>query len=187
MPAGVALGKGYWRGTLTLMLPAYREYRAPGGLESVVSCLWRRTPGDARTQRVVPDGCVDLIWFAGRELFVVGADTGPREVELVEDAETFAVRLRPGAAGSVLGTRAAELCDRQVALAEVWGDDGARLEEALARATGAEALELLARAVTRRAAAPDPLASASARCIGGCSPPWATARRPSRASRACRT
>ena len=33
-----------------------------------------------RHQRVVPDGCVDLIWLAERELVIAGPDTGPRSV-----------------------------------------------------------------------------------------------------------
>ena len=59
----------------------YREYRPPAGLESMVACLWEREPAEERRQRVVPDGCVDLIWLAERELMIAGADTGPRDAE----------------------------------------------------------------------------------------------------------
>jgi AraC-like DNA-binding protein len=37
-------------------------------LEAVVACLWEHHPAEDRAQRVVPDGCVDLIWLAEREL-----------------------------------------------------------------------------------------------------------------------
>jgi methylphosphotriester-DNA--protein-cysteine methyltransferase len=76
------------------MLRAYREYRPPAGLEAVVACVWEHQPAEARAQRVVPDGCVDLIWLAGRELVIAGADTGPRSVELSAQARSSGIRLR---------------------------------------------------------------------------------------------
>src|SRR5207247_4872156 len=114
------------------MLPAYREYRPPVGLESVIACLWEHEPGEDRTQRVVPDACLDLIWFAERELVIAGADTGPRSVDLAARTRLSGIRLRPGAAGAVLGLPALELCDQQVPLSLVWGEQGATLEEAVA-------------------------------------------------------
>jgi len=38
------------------MLPAYREYGPPVGVEPVVACLWEHEPAEDRAQRVVPDG-----------------------------------------------------------------------------------------------------------------------------------
>src|SRR5712691_12336667 len=107
------------------MFPAYREYRPPVGLESVVACVWENEPDEERTQRVVPDGCVDLIWFAERELVIAGADTGPRSVDLAAGALLSGIRLRPGAAGAVLGLPAVELRDREVPLSLVWREQGA--------------------------------------------------------------
>ena len=145
------------------MLPPYREYRPPHGLESVVACLWENEPAEARAQRVVPDGCVDLIWVAERELVIAGADTGPRVVDLPDGTLSSGIRLRPGAAGALLGLPASELRDRQVAAALVWGEPVARLEEAMAAAEPARRLELLAEAVARRRGAPDLLVVAAAR------------------------
>jgi AraC-like DNA-binding protein len=148
------------------MLPAYREYRAPAGLEAVVACVWEHEPAKDRAQRVVPDGCVDLIWFAERELVIAGADTGPRSVDLPGGARSSGIRLRPGAAGAVLGVAASELCDREVPATEIWGDGAARLEEAVAGAPAARRRELLADAVARRGAEPDALVIAAARMLG---------------------
>jgi hypothetical protein len=134
-------------GTLASMLLAYREYRPPVGLKPVVACLWENAPAEDRGQRIVPDGCVDLIWLAERELVIAGADTGPRSVDLAVGSRVSGVRLRPGAAGAILGLPASEVRDRQVALALVWGEQGARLDEALAGAEPARRLELLAEAV----------------------------------------
>lgn len=142
------------------MLPAYREYRPPLGLEPVVACLWEHEPAEDRAQRIVPDGCVDLIWIADRELVVAGADTGPRVVRLPAEIRSTGIRLRPGAAGALLGLPASELRDRQVALALVWGEPG--LEEEVALADAASRRELLADAVARRGVVPDPLVRGAA-------------------------
>jgi AraC-like DNA-binding protein len=151
------------RGTLVVMLPSYREYRPPSGLEPVVACLWEHEPAVDHAQRVVPDGCVDLIWLAGRELVIAGADTGPRIVALLAGTRSAGIRLRPGAAGAILGQPASELRDHQVAAALVWGEPVAGLEEAMAGAEPTRRLELLADAVARRPVAPDPLVLHAAR------------------------
>jgi len=148
------------------MLPPYREYRPPPGLEAVVACLWENEPAEGGAQRVVPDGCVDLIWVAERELVIAGADTGPRSVDLPAGARSSGIRLRPGAAGSLLGLPASELRDRQIPAALVWGADGATLEAAVAGAEPARRLELLADAVARRGVAADALVVAAARRLG---------------------
>ena len=143
--------------------PDYRELRPPAGLEAVVACVWEHERAERRAQRVVPDGCVDLIWLAERELVIAGADTGPRSVVLPGRTRSSGIRLRPGAAGAVLGFPASELRDRQVAAADVWGAPASRLHEALAAAAPARRLELLADAVARRGSEPDALVIAAAR------------------------
>jgi hypothetical protein len=144
------------------MARSYREYRAPAGLEQVAACLWENEPAEAREQRVVPDGCVDLIWVADRELVIAGADTGPRIVDLPAGSVSSGIRLRPGAAGALLGLPASELRDLQVPAALVWGERSARLQGALAAAEPARRLELLAGAVARPGVAPDALVVAAA-------------------------
>jgi AraC-like DNA-binding protein len=145
-----------------LTLPTYREHRPPPGLEPVVACLWESTPAQDHLQRVLPDGCVDLIWLADRELVIAGADTGPREVLLPANARSSAVRIRPGSAGAFLGMPASELRDCEVPAAVVWGDRVAGLEERLAAADPVGRLRLLASTVIARRVAPDPLVSAAA-------------------------
>jgi len=143
----------------------YREYAPPPELDPLVACLWEGAETTDRPWRLVPDGCVDLIWVGGRELVVAGADTGPRVIDLPAGTRSLGVRLRPGAAGAVLGMPASELRDRQVAADLVWGEAGTRLcEAALAEpAESARCLELLARAVAARRAAPDPLVRVASR------------------------
>ncbi|MGW2330098.1 helix-turn-helix domain-containing protein [Streptomyces sp. NPDC001700] len=93
----------------------YRERASRLGGGAVV---WSRTVG-AGPQRVLPDGCTDLIWADGR-LLVAGPDT--RAHLAGGDAGTRAVGLRfaPGAGPAVLGVPACELRDQRVPLAALW-------------------------------------------------------------------
>jgi AraC-like DNA-binding protein len=141
---------------------AYREYRPPVRLEPLVACLWEQEDEEDRTQRVVPDGCIDLVAVRGRELVIVGPDTGPRRVDLPAHARVSGIRLRPGAAGAVLGLPAVELRDHEAPVSLLWRDGGARLDEAVAFAEPRRRLELLAAAVAGRGAEPDELVAAAA-------------------------
>ena len=150
----------------------YRERRPPIVLEPVVACLWWNDALVDRPQRVVPDGCVDLVWLGDGQLVVVGADTGPVLWQPV-GAPTCGIRLRPGAAGEVLGVPASEVLDRRVPLAELWPDARA-LADALASVEAADRPRLLARAVLGRRTAPDPLVVAAARRLAVHQPRIAT-------------
>jgi AraC-like DNA-binding protein len=142
---------------------SYREHTPPVALTGIVACTWERAVTAPRRQVVVPDGCVDLIWLAGRRLIVVGPDTGPHEQPLPAGARTFGVRLRPGAAGAVLGVTAAELRDGRLGAEAVWADDARRLEAALAG--GAEPHATLLAAVRARQPRPDPVVAAAAAAL----------------------
>jgi AraC-like DNA-binding protein len=76
----------------------------------LVACTWEQTTDAAYTQRVVPDGCIDLVW-TGERVIVAGPDTSARLVTLAPGSRLVGVRLRPGVAGAVLGLPASELCD----------------------------------------------------------------------------
>lgn len=139
----------------------YRELAAPRPLQTVVACLWEQQTAVCHAQRVVPDGCLDVIWLSGGELVIAGADTGPRTVVLPARSRSLGVRLRPGAAGQVLGLPASELCDREVAAEAVWGAAAAALAEQL-RASPDRGLAILAQAVAARGAQCDELIAAAA-------------------------
>lgn len=154
----------------------YREAPAPPGLGELVACVWRHDAGSAgHLQRVVPDGCVDLIWRAGRELVVAGPATEPVLAALPPGSTTLGVRFRPGAGAAFLGLPLSELRDRDVALEELWssdvrrGDGARRLAEVLWDARSpADRLALLTDSVlSARPAdvAADPLVAAAVRRI----------------------
>jgi AraC-like DNA-binding protein len=146
------------------MVASYREYASPSGLTDVVACLWENDTVRDRPQRVVPDGCVDLVWF-GDSLKVVGADTAPYIVA-PRGSSVTGIRLRPGAAGAVLGIPASEVRDQQVDLSLVWGDRTALTVEAMAAADPVRRLGLLTQEVLQRRADPDRLVIAAARELG---------------------
>lgn len=108
--------------------------------------------GEARSQRVLPDGCVDLIWRAGRELVVAGPATVPVHAALPAGTTTVGVRWRPGAGGSGLGLPLDALRDETVPIEVLWGRDAAEaLSERLTDAeTTAARLALLQDVVAAR-------------------------------------
>jgi len=139
----------------------YREFAPPTGLAFVVACLWENHGIREQEQRVIPDGCVDLVWLNG-ELLVVGADTGPVMFAPTGAGEPVSgIRLRPGAAGAVLGIAASEVRDARVPATAVWPGFAAALSEALA--DPATRLDLLARTVLQRKGELDGLVAAAAR------------------------
>jgi AraC-like DNA-binding protein len=144
------------------MSSLYREHVAEGRLAGLVVCTWEQEVDGGHRQLIVPDGCVDLIFFADRELMVAGADTRAREVEIPGGTRTTGIRLRPGAAGAVLGIPATDLVDSQASATEVWGREALRWEEALAGAPAERRREVLAASVAARGASPDRVVAAAA-------------------------
>jgi len=120
---------------------SYREHPQHG---PHIACLWTRGPEPAaRSHRIVPDACVDVV-RTGDRLVVAGPATGPVMAELPAGAPAFGVRFRVGAAGAALGLPANELLDRTVPLADVWKDAGP-VEQAAAHGPAALAAAVSAR------------------------------------------
>jgi AraC-like DNA-binding protein len=120
--------------------------------------VWtRRAEPRRRDYRVVPDGCLDLIWSDGK-LLVAGPDTGPHLGGSAAGASFTGLRFAPGTGPTVLGLPADELTDRRVPLASIWPNRDVReLAErlALARQPG-RALESIAFDRLARTESPDP-------------------------------
>ncbi len=137
-------------------MSSYAERAGPAWAAGPVACVWSTVAtGEGR---VLPDACADLVHTL-HGTFVAGPDTGPVSAGVAPGSLVTGVRLRPGHAAAVLGVGADELCDRRVALADLWGRAGAELSARLDEApTTAERHALMAHAVARRAAPADPLA-----------------------------
>lgn len=136
------------------LLVTYREHAPPVALAPWVACGWERRDGAGPPVRVVPDGCIDVIWTAGAGTQVVGANTTAFLVSLATGTHVAGVRFRPGAAPPLLGVDAAALTDARLPLDALWGDDGRRLAAALEH--DADPLALLLAMLADRARAADP-------------------------------
>jgi AraC-like DNA-binding protein len=150
----------------------YRELAPRAELSDVLACTWHQHVTGDRAQRVVPDGCVDLIWLAGRRLIVAGPATQVSMAALPAGSATVGVRFAPGAGAGLLGLPLSELRDRDVGVCELWGMEVAdRLEAALAGSSSAaeqrELLEAALLARRARAAPVDRLVLAAAAAVGG--------------------
>ncbi|MEV0275284.1 helix-turn-helix transcriptional regulator [Streptomyces sp. NPDC050610] len=106
--------------------------------------VWTRTATE-EPGRVLPDGCVDLLWMGGR-LVVAGPDTRAHLPSQQPGDRCSGLRFAPGTGPPLLGVPAHELRDRRVPLAALWpGPEVRRLTERLADAPlPGRALERLA-------------------------------------------
>jgi AraC-like DNA-binding protein len=140
---------------------AIREHRRPTVLAAWLDCVWERR-AEREDDRILPDGCIDVVFSPDRGLRLVGANT----VAFVSDAEpgepVTGARFLPGAAPALLGIAAEPVLDRRPPLNELLGDEGHRLQALLYDSADRAAIIrswLAERA--RRASAPDPLVVAA--------------------------
>ena len=92
----------------------YRERaaRLPGAIR------WTRTT-DGTGQRVLPDGCMDLLWIEG-ELVVAGPDTSAYVDNSEPGIRYAALRFAPGTGPGFLGVPAQDVRDTRVPLVDLW-------------------------------------------------------------------
>jgi AraC-like DNA-binding protein len=94
----------------------YQEW--PSRLPHVTA--WRSlAPPGGWTNRILPDGCLDIIWDDGR-VFVAGPDTVAEAATSPGGARCRALRFADGVGPAVLGVPADELTDREVPLEDLW-------------------------------------------------------------------
>ncbi|MEV7785470.1 helix-turn-helix domain-containing protein [Streptomyces sp. NPDC088106] len=119
--------------------------------------VWTNSPSGSGEGRVLPDGCMDLLWKEGR-LLVAGPDTRAH-VTGGPPATWTGIRFPPGTAPALLGVPAHELRDRRVDLADLWpAADVRRLTDRVDAADDpVRGLEDLALRLAAETAPPDPL------------------------------
>lgn len=127
----------------------YREL--PFDLAGAV--VWTKTdpacgPGAPPTYRVLPDGCLDLIWMDGT-IIVAGPDTGPYLGPVQPGSTCVGVRFRPGQGPGAIGLPAAELRDRRLPIAQVWPAAAVRRLTAILDAATTDRPAAMAREVAR--------------------------------------
>jgi AraC-like DNA-binding protein len=120
----------------------YREIPPPPHLAQHVACFWTRSTGDATADlqsRILPDGCIDIVWVGERPPAIAGPATSAVQAMLPAWSTIVGVRFRPGAAPSVLGLPSSELLDDEVPLRDVWGRAMPDLASRIAEMPGASA------------------------------------------------
>ncbi|HZC52441.1 MAG TPA: helix-turn-helix domain-containing protein [Mycobacterium sp.] len=130
----------------------YREWAPRAELRERSLCVWYRRSAESDPVRVVPDGCIDLVWTNG-DLQVAGPDTTAWTSRMQAGTEVVGLRFHPGAAPPILGVAAVELVNQRVSVSTLWGRPGATLTARLADATTpAAAMAILQDAVRERSA-----------------------------------
>lgn len=133
----------------------YFEYPPLPALIPYVECLWAaRAPAAARTHRVLPDNCVDILWQdGGQQGFAVGMMSSSILVPSARPVQTLAVRFKPGMAGLFLAAPLQALTDQRADIDLLWGrSDADRLADALwaNEAPERERLAVIERELLRR-------------------------------------
>ncbi|HEY2823612.1 MAG TPA: AraC family transcriptional regulator [Candidatus Acidoferrum sp.] len=101
----------------------YREFLPPVALRERVLCLWTQSIRPSQTvyaHRVLPDACVDLVFFQGQPPAVIGPWTEAFVAQLAPGTRITGARFRPGKAADVLRLPASELLNQQTPIADVW-------------------------------------------------------------------
>lgn len=140
------------------MTLTYREHAPPPALAPWVACAWELEALEPTWHRVLPDGCVDVVWSDRGGVRVVGVNSTAFVAPFPAGGRAAGVRFTPGAGPAFLGCDGRGIRDAEVA----WGDAGARLGAALADGAPPVPRLLAAVAACVPAAAPDPLVRAAA-------------------------
>ncbi|TCP52073.1 AraC family transcriptional regulator [Tamaricihabitans halophyticus] len=146
----------------------YRPVAVPTELADDLVTGWTAQVGGAH--RLVPDGCVDVLWIDGGRLVLCGPETSAWSFQFPAGTAAVGVRFQPGRAGSVFGLHTAEIRDRRVELDALLGSrDSRQLAERIDEADGVDAkLAVLGgrvRSWLTRAPSNDPIAAAVAELL----------------------
>jgi AraC-like DNA-binding protein len=146
----------------------YTEYAPTATLRPWLDCLWERFGDGRRPVRVLPDGCIDVIWSATAGTWIAGTNTTAFRSALAPGEHVVGARLRPGGAPALLGVQAELVLDQRPSVDEILGEPGARLAEQLDLA--ADPAALLGRWLEQRATGalePDRLVIETTRRLDG--------------------
>jgi AraC-like DNA-binding protein len=139
---------------LSKLAGGYREMLPTPALRAHFRCAWTQAipAGPGARITVVPDGCVDIIWFQDR-LSIAGPDLSAAVLDMPPGTAVAGVRFRAGAAANWLRLPISEITDQRLDLAEVWGKRARDLAETIGEAPGpAESLARLQCGLARVAA-----------------------------------
>lgn len=133
-----------------------------------IACTWEGHAGWTRPLRLLPDGCVDLVWD-GAALIAWAPRSVAWRGALHADSRNVGVRITCGAAGALLGLPVDRLAPGAQRLRDIWGTLALDAEICLARTLAPDAQRArLERLVVDRlndGHRPDASIMAAARCL----------------------
>jgi AraC-like DNA-binding protein len=100
----------------------YREFAVPFPLRTHLLCTWTQfIEGTHKSyaHRVLPDGCIDIVFIDNAPPVVVGPWIGAFTALFTPGTKIVGTRFRPGCAPSVLGLPASALLNQSVALSDI--------------------------------------------------------------------
>lgn len=100
----------------------YREYAPLPALAGYLLCFWTQSVSGygEYAQRVLPDGCIDIVFIDDECPAVVGPWVKPFIARLPAGTRIVGARCHPGRAPALLGVPAVELLNQLVPLRDVW-------------------------------------------------------------------
>src|ERR1041385_5334960 len=114
------------------MIP-YREYPPHPALAPYVACYWSITSPTPLINRVLPDGCTDIL--VTDTLEVVGAMSQAIVIPVASQSVTVGIRFKPGGVSAFFRLPLHELTDATLDLRTLWGCATHDLADQLAEAT----------------------------------------------------
>ena len=115
-------------------MPWYVPVASPPTLDRYLACSWTAVP--TGKHRLVPDGCIDMLWINNGAIWVCGPETAAWDFELPAGTSAVGVRFLPGVGPALLGVSAAMISDARVPLRDLMGsrvEDDLRSEIGSAR------------------------------------------------------
>jgi AraC-like DNA-binding protein len=110
-------------GARTVAVSDYREYAPPRALANHFLCFWTQSisGGSEYAHRVLPDGCIDIVFMNDEPPIVAGPWVKHFIAPLPTATRIVGARWHPGRAPTLLGLPAVELLNQFVPLRDVWG------------------------------------------------------------------
>src|SRR5262245_63011986 len=121
----------------------YAEHRPSPILRPFIECVWTLCgtleSAPAEPERILPDGCMELVFHRGTTFeragerqgaaFIVGQMIEPALVTMSGQVEVLGIRFQPGGASAFFDTSMRELANRFLDIRLVAGSFGRELEE----------------------------------------------------------
>jgi AraC-like DNA-binding protein len=148
----------------------YEEFPPSPRFSRHIECFWvHRSAGREPDHRVLPDGCMDILFERSPNkvgvaaLRIIGAMTRAQSCVIPPRHVTLGARFRPGMAERALGVPAAEIVDGIVTVEDAWGSEAARrLHEQLDESHSTQEWMALVETSLGEPPPPDPIESSLA-------------------------